>query len=235
MELLLGRMKDAKQIVVDVETSGLDANVNHIIGWVITVGPGPDDSFYVPVRHSGGGNMPSLVQVPSSSHNWDGSIHPMEKEIVQMLRGKPLIFHNSPFDMRFMHRVGWEPTGPIGDSMVAAYLVDEVRPSLSLDACCKDEGVQEKKGDELYQAISAKTGSPTTKAAILRQSLRVFPPVSHEPADAVFPASWGRCRELFSEVRPPNQTDGRPRCVPPSWSRCRAARSIPPWWPCSTR
>lgn len=166
IDLVLRRMADAKQIVVDTETSGLDPNVNHIIGWVITVGPGPDDSYYIPVRHSGGGNMPSLVQVPSSSHNWDGSIHPVEKSIIGSLRGKPLIFHNAPFDMRFMARVGWEPTGPIGDTMVAAYLVDEVRPSLSLDACCKDEKVQAKLGDALYAAIAAKTGSPATKVAM---------------------------------------------------------------------
>lgn len=166
MDLVLRRMADAKQTVIDAETSGLDPNVNHIIGWVITVGPAPDDSYYVPVRHSGGGNMPSLVQVPSSSHNWDGSIHPVEKQIIEKLRGKPLIFHNAPFDMRFMARVGWEPTGPIGDTMVAAYLVDEIRPSLSLDACCKDEKVQAKLGEELYQAISAKTGCPATKVAM---------------------------------------------------------------------
>lgn len=150
------RLADAKEVVVDVETSGLSWMTNHIIGWVLTDGPGPDDTFYVPVRHAPGGNLPSGEQVPMLSTSWNGSVHPVEHDMLKILAGKKLIFHHGTFDMGFMHRVGWKPSGPVEDSMIAAYLVDELRPSMSLEACCRDEQVQAKKGQQLYQAIAAK-------------------------------------------------------------------------------
>lgn len=162
---LLRRLEDAKEIVVDVETSGLHWLTNHIIGWVLTDGPGPDDSFYVPVRHISG-NLPSSEQVPMLSTSWNGSVHPVEAEIIKVLHGKKLVFHHGAFDMAFMHRVGWRPSGPIEDSMVAAYLIDELRPSMSLEDCCYEEKVQAKKGKQLYDAISAKMGCPADKTSM---------------------------------------------------------------------
>ncbi|RPJ29584.1 MAG: hypothetical protein EHM33_00520 [Chloroflexi bacterium] len=157
-QLALRKVLDADTVAVDVETSGLDAFHQHIVGWVLTIGPAPDDSFYIPVRHAGGGNLPSGSQVPSMATNWDGSIHPIEIEIIKALYGKELVFHNAAFDMRFMHRLGWSPSGPIRDTMIGAYLTDELRPSLSLEAVCREEKVQEKRGTDLYKAISARVG-----------------------------------------------------------------------------
>lgn len=165
-EAFLRFVSSSKVVVLDVETSGLDWRRNHIVGWVITIGPGPGDTAYVPVRHAGGGNLPHDYQVPTTAEGWDGSVHPFETILLPVLEGKTIVFHNGSFDMRFMHRIGWKSSGKIGDSMIAAYLTDELRPSLSLEACCKDEKVEAKKGEELYRAIGAKFGCAPDRSSM---------------------------------------------------------------------
>lgn len=165
-EALIRRIASSPTIVLDVETSGLDWRRNHIVGWVITLGPTPGDTAYVPVRHAGGGNLPHDYQIPSTSEGWDGSIHPFETILLPVLENKHLIFHNGAFDMRFMHRIGWKSSGKIWDTMIAAYLTNELRPSLSLDACCKDEKVEAKKGEELYKAIAQKFGCAADRSSM---------------------------------------------------------------------
>lgn len=165
-DMLLRRIKDTYNIVIDVETSGLDWKHNHIVGYVITLGPSPDDTFYVPVRHAGGGNLASLSQVPSAATNWGGLMHSFELRLIPALINKHLIGHNISFDLSFLSRVGYAPSGPITDTMVQAFLLDELRPSLSLDACCKTVGVQEKKGDELYKAIAARAGCKPDRSSM---------------------------------------------------------------------
>lgn len=159
---------DTKWVAVDTETSGLDWKTNHIIGWVLTFGPGPYDTFYIPVRHAPGGNIPGDCLIPQTDDGWDGSLHWVEPQIIAGLAGKQLIFHNGAFDMKFMHRVGWRTDGnsQMVDTMIGAYLIDELRRSLSLDACCKDFNVQAKKGQELYDYIAEETGCAATKDAM---------------------------------------------------------------------
>lgn len=165
-EAVVRRVAASKSVVVDVETSGLDWRNNHIVGWSLATGPTSQDCFYVPLRHAGGGNIPHDIQIPTTPEGWDGSIHPFETILLPALEGKFLIFHNAAFDLRFMHRIGWRPTGHIGDTLIAAYLTDELRPSLSLDACCKTEGVAEKKGEELYKVIATKFGCAADKSSM---------------------------------------------------------------------
>lgn len=162
---LLRRMADAKEIVVDVETSGLDWRRNHIIGWVLTDGPGPDDTFYLPLRHLTN-NFPPSAQVPMQANSWDGSVHAIELDLLKVLQGKKLVFHHGSFDMGFMSRVGWKPSGPIEDSMVAAYITNELRPSMSLEDCCIDEKVQAKKGSSLYKAMAAIFGCAPDRSSM---------------------------------------------------------------------
>jgi DNA polymerase-1 len=76
------------------------------------------------------------------------------------LMGKTIVGHNMSFDMAFLHRIGWVPTGPVKDTMVLAYLLDELRKSLSLASCCVDYKVAEKKGDDLYKILHEKYGAP---------------------------------------------------------------------------
>lgn len=162
-ELVLQKLAACKSLVYDAETSGLDWRHNHIVGHVLTFGPSPNDTFYVPVRHAPGNNLPDDIQVPVTDNGWRGDAHKFEILMIQLMEGKKIIFHNGSFDMRFLHQIGWRPSGPVEDTMIAAYLVDELRSSFSLDACCKDEKVQAKKGDVLYQHIAAKLGVPADR------------------------------------------------------------------------
>ena len=159
-ELVLRRINESPHVVYDAETSGLDWRYNHIVGHVITLGPGPDDTYYIPVRHMGGGNLPDDCQVPVRNDEWNGSTHWFERALVTALSGKTLIGHNIAFDLSFMHRIGYVPSGQVVDTMVHAYLLDELRKSLSLSSCCTDYKVAEKKGDDLYKLLREKYGAP---------------------------------------------------------------------------
>ena len=159
-ELVLRKMSSQHTIVIDVETSGLDWRYNHVVGYVITLGPGPDDTYYIPVRHAGGGNLPDDIQVPGRADEWNGSTHWFERAMITAMSGKKIAGHNIAFDLSFLHRIGYRPTAEVRDTMVHAYLLDELRKSLSLAACCADYKVAEKKGDALYALLHNKYGAP---------------------------------------------------------------------------
>lgn len=149
-EEALKRLDVEKEICVDVETSGLDWKKQHICGYVLTFGPEPQDSYYLPVRHQSGGNLTEEMdaRAPQTHDGWDGTIYPVEKEIVSKLdqKGKHLFFHNGAFDLRFLYRVGlnqWE--AEFSDTMINAVLINEFEPSFSLDNLSKSAGVAAKK------------------------------------------------------------------------------------------
>jgi DNA polymerase I-like protein with 3'-5' exonuclease and polymerase domains len=157
---IINRLRDGEHhIVYDAETSGLDWKRNHIIGHVITFDNGVG-SYYIPVRHAGGGNLEGC-KPESDATGWDGERNWFEDAIVPLLHNKTITFHNGAFDLKFLHRIGYTPQkGKVADTMIGAYLVNELRPKLSLEACCIDEGVQPKKGMQLYQRIAEYTDQP---------------------------------------------------------------------------
>ena len=164
--VVLNRLRASTKVVYDAETSGLDWRHNHIVGHVLTFGPGPQDTFYIPVRHAPGNNLHGDIQIPVTDNGWKGDVHWFEVEMIKALEGKLMVFHNGAFDMRFLHRIGWRPSGPMRDTMIAAYLTNELRRSFSLDACCKDERVQAKKGDDLYAYLGEKFGCAADRSSM---------------------------------------------------------------------
>lgn len=144
------RLKYAKRLAIDVETSGLSWKTNETVGYVLTF---DDGEFYVPVRHAGGSNVS------------DGDRIEFERLLSRYakLRGDLLwIMHNASFDLRFLARHGIHIDGPVHDTMVAAALIDENAKSFSLETWAKRAGAEHKQTD-IYTYLAAQFGGNPTK------------------------------------------------------------------------
>ena len=152
---VLRRLREAPVVCVDTETSGLDWRHNHIVGWVFTFSPDPQDSFYLPVRHAPGGNILDFPG-PQSARGWDGSLHPIEREIIDCLDqpGKLVFGHHLAFDLKAMWRLGLQNHDAWFEcTQVNAALLDEHHYSFSLEFCCEEAQVQAKKSKEIREYI----------------------------------------------------------------------------------
>lgn len=147
-EEALRRLEASKEVCIDVETSGLSWQRNHIVGYVLTFDERPDGTYYLPFRHKPGGNIEG-VSVPQTAEGWDGTVHPVEKAIIKRLNN-PDVFkfgHNFSFDIKFLFRQGLDFSGRFECTMVNEALLDEWSPSFSLDALAIKHGVQAKKSN----------------------------------------------------------------------------------------
>lgn len=154
MTRCMNALHAARTLVYDVETSGLNPRLNHVVGYVLTVGPGPDETFYVPVRHGGGGNCLNWEPLATADQE-TVQLHPFEKEFAQ-IAAKPYlttIGHNLGFDLLFSARKGIIFEGHTECTQTAMALIDENLPNYSLDYCARHMKVTEKLGQALYQHI----------------------------------------------------------------------------------
>ena len=152
-ERVLRILRDCDEFTYDTETSGLDWRHNHPVGYVLTFRD--ENSYYVPVRHAGGGNLPGC-SVPMTPDGWRGDLHPFEIEFAKIVAERPrkVVGHNLVFDLRFSARASIFFYGDFEDTGVNAPLLDENQFSYSLSNCAKREGVQEKKGEPLYEFMA---------------------------------------------------------------------------------
>jgi DNA polymerase-1 len=196
---VLQRLRKAATVVLDVETSGLDPWKNYPIGWVLTFGPKPEDSSYVPIRHQGGGNLPFGEQrfvVPEDK--WEPA--PFEIEMFKLLHGKRIVGHNLAFDLGFLS--GLDTTqSKFNDTMVMAYLVDELRPSFSLADCCLQEKVAAKKGDELYKYLAQTLGVPEKKSSMgFYWQTNAEASIVHDYACSDGTSTWQLWETLYKQI-----------------------------------
>lgn len=203
IEQCLRRLRESKEVVYDSETSGLDFKRCHIVGHVFTYGPAPDDSYYLPVRHGVGGNIPG-GHVPQGANDWNGSLHPLEKEIVPLLNRKKfrIIGHHLSFDTKFLHRIGVDFSADFEDTMLNQVLLNEWQPSVSLDACCKVHGVPQKKA-EIYDYIASKVPEAkglTKNAMGWYWKLAGDDPVAVEYAEQDGTSTWGLLQKQRVEL-----------------------------------
>lgn len=157
--MALNALRSSSVRVMDVETSGLLRWSTHIVGYVFTVGLSPEDTFYIPIRHAGGGNLPGC-SVPETSDGWDGTLHPVESEIARIM-SDPRSFtigHNLQFDLWHSRRHGIRVAGRMADTMVTQSLINEHMRSFSLESCCEYMRVQGKKGGPLYEYLAQQFG-----------------------------------------------------------------------------
>ena len=145
-------VQQSQVIAFDTETSGLEID-DRICGWVIADN---EASVYVPVHHSGGGNI----------------LYSDEFERVLNLafgdrarRGLRTVGHNLGFDLRMAGKSGVFPEYPLEDTMINEALISDITKGYGLHDCCARHGVTAKLGDAVYRAISSKFGGmPDRKA-----------------------------------------------------------------------
>lgn len=144
----LKRLADAPRVVYDAETSGLDWRKHHVVGHVLTFGPDPADSYYLPIRHAGGGNIGDLPG-PSVKEHWGGVPHSIEQTLIQLLDRPDLevIGHHLNFDLRFLWRLGLQFKAKFVDTMVNATLLDEWQGKFGLEYCANLAGVFAKRSE----------------------------------------------------------------------------------------
>ena len=157
-EKALRMVREAKDLVYDVETSGVDWKRNAPIGYVIGAAENgiirQEDVVYVPIRHGGGGNISggrglSNPDDPYDPHSFENDLAVAFNDRNRMAVG-PGVGHNIKFDCHFSANVGIF----LGRSMVCTQnigaLLDEYAKSYSLDASADRFGVTAKKGEDLY-------------------------------------------------------------------------------------
>lgn len=156
LQEVLNRLPHEKTRCVDVETTGLDWRKNAIVGYVVTFGLAPQDSYYVPFRHAGNANVGGRAGV-TTPHGWDGKLAPGEKELIDKLDqpGTLMFGHNLAFDLRFMSRVKFKLRPRFEDTIINEPLLDEYA-RYSLEQCAIRHKVQAKKGAEIVAYLRAR-------------------------------------------------------------------------------
>lgn len=159
LQEVLKRLDASKLRCFDVETSGLDYWRCHIVGYVLTFGPKPQDSYYLPFRHAGGGNIGGQ-KGPQDRYGWDRkTLHPAERELIRKLdrQGTTNFGHNISFDLKFLWEVGMQQHAcRFEDTMINAPLLDEWQVHYSLEACANLMKVFAKKSKEIEAHLVSK-------------------------------------------------------------------------------
>ena len=154
----INRLRASKTRCVDVETSGLSFLRNHIVGYVLTFGPAPSDTYYLPFRHAPGGNIGGQPG-PQTATGWDGTTHPAEDEIIELLDqpGTLMFGHNIQFDLKFMACAGLTGMNArFEDTQINAPLLDEYQPYYSLEYCARTAKVAAKLSKEVVEYLRSK-------------------------------------------------------------------------------
>ncbi len=157
VQKVMNRLSQAKEIVYDCETSGLDWRKQHIVGHVVTFGPTTSDSYYLPVRHAAGGNIGG-AKGPQTDTGWDGKLHRVERDLIRTLDRPDLLItgHNLAFDLKFLFRLGFTFRPRFEDTIVNAPLLDEQQPRMSLEYCANVAKVEAKKGAEIVAYLCSR-------------------------------------------------------------------------------
>jgi DNA polymerase I-like protein with 3'-5' exonuclease and polymerase domains len=142
-------LSNAKEIAIDLETCdphmesfgpGWPRNDGFIVGYAIAV---EGWSGYYPIAHQGGGNLDKRL---------------VERWITDVLKTPAdKIMHNAAYDLGWLKASGFEVSGTIYDTMLAAPLLDENRFSFALNSLGFDF-VQEVKSEQSLKQAAADFG-----------------------------------------------------------------------------
>lgn len=161
---IFNRLADptTKLVIYDSETNGLDYKTCVVVGHVITFGPAPQDTYYVPVRHGGEGN----VTIAKETSYAKPLSHPFEKKLAGHMLDPRIhwVGHHFMFDLRMLGNHGLRVAGRVECTQVNAAILDEFAPSYSLEASCIAMNTTPKLGKELYQHLAMKFGGEPSRA-----------------------------------------------------------------------
>lgn len=189
-EIALRMVREAKEIVYDTETSGLDWRYNAPVGYVVGAAaqtghgagggaaesgsqaiPTPVDVVYVPVRHGGGGNL--LGGRPLTEPNGEWQVHDFERALAKAFDQRNqtvgmgrVVGHHIKFDAHFSANAGIMLGRNLEDTQNNEAMLDEYARSYSLDSCATRHGVTAKLGDELYKHIATLFGGPADRKSM---------------------------------------------------------------------
>jgi DNA polymerase I len=133
MPLILSGLQAAEDIALDTEATGLNVRnkVDYLTGICFDV---PLLSGYIPFRHK--------------EHNVDKR---WLEPLVNIIKSKPLIWHNRKYDYFSLATLGVDPLefeGPQYDTLIIAQLVNEELPSKELDFLCRWYKIGDKVADD---------------------------------------------------------------------------------------
>lgn len=211
-DVVLRRLADAstKEVVFDVETSGLDWKRNFICGWVFTFSADPRDTYYIPVRHGGGHNLGSwnLNDSPTILPN-NKRQHPFEEMLRAIAVRTDLrwIGHNVKFDLHFANNPASRVPikGLVEDTMVTQPMLNEFMRSFSLESCCEYFGVPGKKSDQLYRHLTMIHGGEPNRAQMANfWKLAGNDPIGVDYAKGDGVATWNLMQRQRKEIAADN-------------------------------
>lgn len=142
MRTKLPVIPDRGKVVFDVETTGVDWKKDRIVGIVVTLGPSEKQSWYIPIRHEGGNNLPE-DQVLAWLRDWA-----RRPELL-------IVGHNLKFDLHMAANEGVYFAGRLECTMVNAALIDENAGTYKLEECAKRAKVPQKRADEMYNHLAS--------------------------------------------------------------------------------
>lgn len=155
IEKCFNALKSVKEVIVDTETSGIDWKENFVCGYVFTVGPREEDTWYLPLRHRGGGNIEGC-HVPNVSTGPIREFHWVEKRLAEEIAPRTdlhWVGHNLKFDLHMMANSGIRPEGTVEDTQINAAMIEERMFTYSLDDCATFMKLEQGKKVEIYQTI----------------------------------------------------------------------------------
>ena len=100
LKLLYQHIEESDVIAVDTETTGLNPRKDKIIGWSISGTEGV--GFYLPTLIYNPSTDSLDVQSINIYKKGDTSTEVISKNLLKLLKGKKLVFHNASFDVQFI-------------------------------------------------------------------------------------------------------------------------------------
>lgn len=144
-EQMLARASEARTLVFDLETTGLEPFTrDRLVGVALLIPGGDDDTFYIPFRHETGKNLPLSYLY---------RLAPLLAD-----PGRVLIGWNVKFDAHFAEADGLSVHARLVDVMLAAHLVNENEMSYALKKLSAKylEHDADRPEQELLQQLSAR-------------------------------------------------------------------------------